>query len=614
MNKQLILLEKKVAFSKLPSIIKNDDLCYLLSKDYISYLRLNEIVPNGCKVLNLAGRSNREIKRLQKGYLNLFADLSKKHNSLHWWCSHLASRSSSSIPLQLNVAYLSCIKTLISSVNKENKFKRLIFICDSDALIDCITTLGKEKIFRVIIYKNRFKKVIKTILRYPFYFLKIIIFLLISLKNRIIATSLLNPISFNQLKSRKVVVIRSWITKGTLNESGSFSDRNFGNLPLWLKTKKYHVIMLPMIFNYDKSMNNLYKLMKRQDVDFLIQDFYLKIIDYFKIIQVAWKQNKVPINNITLDGMDVTPLFHEIQVLEGFNIKNLTHNLCYFLMERLKKQKVQIDTFYYPFENNVVEKPFILGCKNSFPTADVIAFQHTVWYKNQLGMFLGNNESKYHPIADKIIYTGPIYFQVLQDAGFPRSKLISGPSLRFKYLEKKNDKKTDQLRKPNIFIALTFDDNLAYDIISKAKTISEIFPQISIFIRRHPALNYKALEKYLLSIEFDNFRYADTGRIQDWLINTDVVLSNGYSVIILETVMMNVPIIRIIPDNDLFLDPLAWIDYPIPYVNSINDIKKQLDNIFKIKEEGRTVFNELSQVVSKQYFTNYSEKNMEVFH
>ena len=85
------------------------------------------------------------------------------------------------------------------------------------------------------------------------------------------------------------------------------------------------------------------------------------------------------------------------------------------------------------------------------------------------------------------------------------------------------------------------------------------------------------------------------------------------SVIILETVMMNVPIIRIIPDNDFFLDPLAWIDYPIPYVNSINDIKKQLDNIFKNKEEGKTVFNELSQVVSKQYFTNYSEKNMEVF-
>ena len=372
-------------------------------------------------------------------------------------------------------------------------------------MIDCITILGKERKFKVILYKNRFKKFIEFIVRYPIYFLKIIIFFLKSLKNRIIATSILNPISFNQLKSRKVVVIRSWITKGTLNESGSFSDRNFGNLPLWLKTKGYHLIMLPMIFNYDKSMNDLYKLMKKQDVNFLIQDFYLKIIDYFKIIQLAWKQNKIPINNITLDDMDVTPLFHEIQALEGFNINNLTSSLCYFLMERLKNKKVQIDTFYYPFENNLIEKPFILGCKNSFPTADVIAFQHTVWYKNQLGMFLGNKESKYHPIADKIIYTGPIYFQVLKDAGFPKNKLISGPSLRFKFLEKMNHKKTDQLKTPNIFIALTFDDNLAYDIISKVKIISEFFPQMSIFIRRHPALNYKALDKYLLSIEFDNF-------------------------------------------------------------------------------------------------------------
>ena len=53
---------------------------------------LNKIIPDDCKVLNLAGKFNSEIERLRKEYLNLFTDLSKKHDSLEWWSSQIASR------------------------------------------------------------------------------------------------------------------------------------------------------------------------------------------------------------------------------------------------------------------------------------------------------------------------------------------------------------------------------------------------------------------------------------------------------------------------------------------------------------------------------------------
>ncbi len=99
MNKQLILLQKKIALKKLPSIIHDNDLCYFLSKDYSSYLRLNGIIPDNCKVLNLAGKFNRQIERLRIPYLDLFARLNKQYNSLEWWCSHIASKQSASTPL-----------------------------------------------------------------------------------------------------------------------------------------------------------------------------------------------------------------------------------------------------------------------------------------------------------------------------------------------------------------------------------------------------------------------------------------------------------------------------------------------------------------------------------
>ena len=165
MNKQVILIERKIAFKKLPSIIEDDDLCYLLSKDYISYLNLNKIVPDGCKVLNLTGRFNREVGRLREEYLNLFTDLNRKHGSLEWWNSHIASRNSASISLQLNITYLFCAKNIIDdNLNSQNQ-KRLIFITDSQALLSCIAMFCKKKNLNFFQpYKNYNKIVLVKIL------------------------------------------------------------------------------------------------------------------------------------------------------------------------------------------------------------------------------------------------------------------------------------------------------------------------------------------------------------------------------------------------------------------------------------------------------------------
>ena len=73
-------------------------------------MSLNKIIPDDCKVLNLAGRFNSESERLREEYLNLFGDLSKKYDSLEWWSTQIASKNSSSILLQLNINYLFCSK------------------------------------------------------------------------------------------------------------------------------------------------------------------------------------------------------------------------------------------------------------------------------------------------------------------------------------------------------------------------------------------------------------------------------------------------------------------------------------------------------------------------
>ena len=77
--------------------------------------------------------------------------------------------------------------------------------------------------------------------------------------------------------------------------------------------------------------------------------------------------------------------------------------------------------------------------------------------------------------------------------------------------------------RPNILLPLTFDLDLAYDLISKVKVISKDYPEILIFIRRQPLLNFKLLEQFFNEIKLDNTNYADSGTIHDWLSKSDMV-------------------------------------------------------------------------------------------
>jgi len=160
---------------------------------------------------------------------------------------------------------------------------------------------------------------------------------------------------------------------------------------------------------------------------------------------------------------------------------------------------------------------------------------------------------------------------------------------------------------------LTFDNDLAYDLIHKVKIVSKEFPQLFVYIRRHPLLNYKELEEFLNEINFTDFEYADEGSMQDWFSNTDIILSTGGSIVIVETVAKGIPLIRIEPDNNFFLDPLAWSDYPIKPVNNLDDIINAIKLILGMKKEDKNKFQTIGKDIMLNYFTETNENIIRVF-
>ncbi|NQT72697.1 MAG: hypothetical protein HQ553_07990 [Chloroflexi bacterium] len=611
-SNDVLLITKKNALSKLGKIVRDDDHCYYLSDDYASYLRLQQYYSGKVEIRNLSGKFHGALTEIHQSFLDMFADLNKQHDSLTWWGTHLASRNSASTPLLRNIIYLYCARDILDESNGSNR--RVVFIAESPALMDSISKLASERRLRVG-YSARIRMKIAQYGRLGLVYLKRTMdFFWRNSQSRRAAFRELNPLTVKKPEKTGRVVIRTWITKGTFRDNGEFNDRNFGVLPAWLRSQGYEVWTLPMFFNLPGSAKEIYHLMATQGDPYLIPHHYLKLIDYFQMYWMGFKQLRIPLRNVMLESMDVTSLFREVQLLQGFNPELLTLNLCYPLLGRLSKAGFEIDGFYYPFENNVPEKPFVLGNHNYFPLAKIVAYQHTVWYSEQLGMFLSAGEVTTHPIADRIVCSGSAYLRILGEAGFPVEVLKPGPNLRFVSVsDNRTNEHQDTAGQKIVLIPLPYEKHLAYELIYKVKVALDNSSEYITYIRTHPLLPKVELYEFLGEIGMTNVEFADVGTMKDWLSKTYTVISPGASVTILESAVRGIPVIRVIPDNTFFFDPFAWADYPVPPVSTAEGITDSLSLIAEILERDRNAFRNTGEQVLSDYFTPVDEESLKAF-
>lgn len=609
--KQLIIVPKEKAKAIIPKIADADSICYYLSDDYTHLLSLQEKCADRIEIKSISGLVQDTLQEIKKPLLEKIAKINKKYNSQLWWGSRLASHSSSSTPLILNTTYLFCGQKILSRYNED-----IIFILDSDALAGCLSNAGVETGYQIVNYRSIISKVLNSIKLWLYYATQIIYYFWLVLKSRRAALALLRPLCAKKSSAKKRrVVIRSWITDGNF-KSGKFKDRNFGPLPAWLNSKDYEIWNLPMFFNLSLPIKDVYRNLKDQSQLFLIQDHYLKISDYLKVLFEGYQRLRKRIEYIELFGTEITPIFNEVRKNLGLDQFLLILNLCCPLLNRLREKGFEIDAFYYPFEGNDPEKQFILYCRKYFPGSKIIGFQHTVFFPNQLAYHLGPGEKDYHPLPDKVVCSGQIYIGLLKQAGFPPEILAHGPNLRFDavYMEKPDNINIVTNKRKMLLLPLTFSHNLAFELFVKVKNaLKEIQEDYEIGIRSHPLLSKNALVEFLDKIGMKNYKFTDNGTIQDWLPKVYAVITTGGSITIIESVVMGTPAIRVIPDYSIFYDPFTWEDYPLKPVSTSEGINQQLQLIDRFLTQDKNIFLVIGKQVLTEYFEKPTEENMKVF-
>lgn len=595
------------AESVIPKIIKKGSVCYYLDNEYARFVDIKKKLAYKIEIMSLSGLFDTVLQEIKKPIIDLSAQMNKKHDSVEWWGGQVASRNTGPTLLLRNIVYLFCSKKIFSVAPGD-----VILIVKNQALSECISSVAIKYQYRVKVYRGITGPCSETIKLWLCYFARISCYFWKISQNRRVAFKLLKPLPAKKFHVNKRIVIRSWVTDTNFDKSGKFSERNFGCLPEWLGSKKYEIWHLPMFFGLTTSLRVVYSAMGNHSQSFLIPYHYLKACDYLKVLRDSYRNLRICVNRAEINQTDVAPLINDAIKRSAFEPGLSILNLCYPMLQRLRERGFEIDGFCYSFENNSPEKQFVLGCRKYFTDSTVIGFQHTAFYFNQLAYYLAGRGEERHPLPDKIVCSGPAYIQLLKNAGFPAEILVSGPNLRFQSVYM-NKQKISPDGKKILLLPLTFCYDLAFELLVKINNALKNLDGYRVYIRSHSSLSKKTIIRFLNNIGMAGYEFADGGAIQEWLPMAYAAISTGGSIVSLEAVVAGVPLIRVVPDNSFFYDPLNSFEYPLKPINSSLEIKAQLIQVEEFIRNKAGVFTDMGRQALARYFAKPDEENLKVF-
>lgn len=600
----VLILSKKTALRHLPEKFTPGCDCYFLSDDYVSMTKIQKGLNPGLAVKTLEKSFHKTLDEIKDDFLLFCHDLYLKNTNINFWEIPLASRNSASVPLLKYLVYFCAAKKIMSDQKSP-----IIFICDSFPLADLISAEAKlhgrsAKIEFSFADSIRFLKLYTWIFLRAFYYVyKIFI-------RRVHAKRLKNKRLLGN-DVRQIYILRSWITTGTINDEGIYRDRNFGVLPDFLRQQGKDVWIIPMFFNLDQSMPEQMKLMARSNHQFVFHEQYLTFFEMLKTLRDGVKNLRLKCNAF-YGGHNFGPVIRDIHLDQSLSTELLAQNNIKYLLEKWAAKGIKIHRFLYPMENNCPEKFFILAAKLSYPQAEVIGFQHTVWYKEQMGMFLHPVEAGHHPVPDCIVTSGKKYIDVLRQAGFPADIIKLGPSLRNSNIYSMPETAEYCGKTGKVLIILNFDDNQTFELLSKASQALKKIAPAEILIKPHPLTPVGLLKDYLREIQFPAYTLVG-GTVQEWVSRVDAVIMSAGSVSNLETIIMGVPLIRISLGSNFDLDPL-WDDNRFTHFSiTPDDIAAQIERCMKLSPDEKDQLRIFGREVLNSYFEPVTPDILRVF-
>ncbi|MBN2583298.1 MAG: hypothetical protein JXL80_09525 [Planctomycetes bacterium] len=556
------------------------------------------------RVEDLTGRFDRLYARLHRPLVADMANVARRVPRDLWWAGQVASRSSTATHLMRNVICLHAADEFLREAGQDD----LLFLCADIGLARAVASACRR---RGIAYRLNVPLLRRAAMALRDAgqlavnaALAVRDFLNVRRLRRILPPPKLSD------QSRPRAVIRTWVTSGAFDADGRYVDRHFGPLPDHLRSRGYDVLVVPMFFNLDRPMREQFELMAKSGQEFLVPQHHVGLCSLLRLMAGELRRLCLRFGRVEVEGLDVGPILRHENRKDVLNPSLLRLNLVRPLLAALRRRGVRIDLMLYPFENNAPEKQFILAKQAHYAESTIVACQHSVWLSRQAGAELAPEEADVHPLPDRIVALGRVYTDVLARLGFPADRIRLGAALRFAHVQDyPAAAREPDAAEPRLFVPLPFCGNTSLDMLTKLREAIGDDRSWRVRIKTHPLLPEATLRGWLDELAYPNVEIVGepTGRC---LHECDVALAAGTSVTQMEAIVCGVPLVRVVPSNTFFLDPMKWMDYPLDPAETAAELRNRLQRARRMTADE---LREWSDRVRRDYFEPPSDEALSAY-
>lgn len=576
-----------------------------LGKDFSAVYSLNGKLPMHFRQIQIGNFHNIIADRIRKRFVDWMDELNDLWgNNKEWWFESLSSKNIYGSDLFQNCCYIEIIKEIFT----QNSFEipGIIFV-DSEGLARVLAAWLVQDKNKVLFCKRFYtgifiKRGLLTIFDYCFFVCQLL--------SRAAAALLTKPYRKPVRKALRspCVFIDAFIHSNSFGSDNSFDDPYYPGLYQFFQSRGYEIMIHPILNIPRLNLYSIYRQMRLSNFNFLIPEDYLRLSDFFSIIFYPFRSFKAKILATGFLGIDITLLIKEERMLPLFSTSMLAVSIYCFLI-RLKNHHVAPEIIINRYENQVVDRAFILGAREAYPSSKFIGVQLFMHSLNTLNLFPTKTEVKYKLVPDLVLCTSQLQCEMakLFTNGF---RCLPCAALRFNHVFDKSYDFGSLAAGKNILVLLPYIHDEALELLSLVKEAKKVLAyNLPFRIKAHPLLDMSSLSK---KIGKWPGQICDK-TLQEELAHALVVIGFESSSLV-EALAYAIPVIFANRQNGFSQNPLVDIPDGIARVcYSARDLAEALEYYYRLPLSERSRFKSESVRIRNQYFTPVSEETLRPF-
>ena len=369
---------------------------------------------------------------------------------------------------------------------------------------------------------------------------------------------------------RNCILIHTWVAESTCSAEG-YRELYYADLQDRLMERGHTCILLPH-FPPGKNLSlapylGCIRALKNSRRRFLPEELFLGLPEIFSIWLRSILNYPRPemhrIRNLSFGGCVY------LQDLEDWTGLSIFYPLVVHSLARgLRDREVHPDILVLLHENYSWEKAFIHALRRWHPSMTIIGYLHTTPSKYFLMHLLPESSPDFTYLPDLVITNGPRTSEVLLAGNYPGERVITGGALRYVSLtERASGYPPGDGEVPRaILVALSIDLDESVEILDKVSEALARSPGLFVSCKPHPFLPLDRLFRAVAPEVFQ--RIPLTQDPLDSLLAGIGVLVYSTSSSCMDALAMGVPVLKIVSDRRLDIDPVGDCRGRTPYVRA----------------------------------------------